>query len=240
METLSFRKGVKDGLPICLGYISVSFAFGMMATQGGLPVWVALGISMTNLTSAGQVAGTNLILAGAGYAEIAVTTFVINLRYFLMSLSLSQKVDEAMTGLQRWVLSFGVTDEIFAVAVQQKGAINARYFSGLILTPYCGWALGTFLGAAATGLLPASLRSALGIALYGMFLAIIIPPARGSRPVRAVVVLAGVLSCLIAWTPGLSGLSDGWSIILCAVAASAFAAFRWPVAEESGEEGAAL
>ena len=128
METLSFRKGVKDGLPICLGYISVSFAFGMMATQGGLPVWVALGISMTNLTSAGQVAGTNLILAGAGYAEIAITTFVINLRYFLMSLSLSQKVDEAMTGLQRWVLSFGVTDEIFAVAVQQKGAINATIF----------------------------------------------------------------------------------------------------------------
>ena len=195
-EQLTFRKGLKDGLPICLGYISVSFAFGMMATQGGLPVWVALLISMTNLTSAGQVAGTALILSGGLYVEIAVTTFVINIRYMLMSLSLSQKVDEAMTTLQRWVLSFGVTDEIFAVAMQQKGSINARYFSGLILTPYFGWALGTFLGAAATGILPESLRSALGIAIYGMFLAIIVPPARKLRPVAVTVALAAAVGSI--------------------------------------------
>ena len=117
---LTFRKGLKDGMPICLGYLSVSFAFGIMATQGGLPVWVALLISMTNLTSAGQVAGTQLILAGGTYVEIAVTTFIINIRYMLMSLSLSQKVESRMTNLERWVLAFGITDEIFAVAIQQR------------------------------------------------------------------------------------------------------------------------
>ena len=174
-----------------------------------------------------------LLLSGGLYIEIAVTTFVINIRYMLMSLSLSQKVDAAMTNLQRWVLSFGVTDEIFAVAMQQKGEINARYFSGLILTPYCGWALGTFLGAAATGILPESLRSALGIAIYGMFIAIIIPPSRKSKPILRVVLLAGALSCLFTWTPGLNLLSSGWVIIICAVAASALAALRYPVAKEA-------
>lgn len=119
---LTFRKGLKDGMPICLGYLSVSFAFGIMATQGGLPVWVALLISMTNLTSAGQVAGTQLILAGGTYVEIAVTTFIINIRYMLMSLSLSQKVESRMTNLERWVLAFGITDEIFAVAHSKRGS----------------------------------------------------------------------------------------------------------------------
>lgn len=230
-QTLTMKKGLKDGLPICLGYVSVSFAFGMMATQGGLPVWAALLISMTNLTSAGQVAGTALILSGGLYIEVAVTTFVINIRYMLMSLSLSQKVDDAMTKLERWVLSFGITDEIFAVAMQQQGNVNARYLSGLIATPYVGWALGTLLGATATGLLPAGVRTALGIAIYGMFLAVIIPPARHSRPVMQVILIASVLSCAFKWIPGINGLSAGWAIILCAVIASAYAALRYPVQE---------
>lgn len=233
-EALTFQKGLKDGLPICLGYISVSFAFGMLATQGGLPVWTALLISMTNMTSAGQVAGTNLILSGGMFLEIAVTTFVINIRYMLMSLSLSQKVDEAMTSLQRWVLSFGVTDEIFAVAMQQSGSINARYLSGLILTPYLGWSLGTLLGGTATDLLPQSVRTALGIAIYGMFIAIIIPPARHSAPVARVIAVAAGLSCLLKWVPGLNRISGGWAIILCAVIASAYAALRYPVQEAEG------
>ena len=141
-------------------------------------MWIAVLISMTNLTSAGQFAGTALIISGGMYIEIAVTTFVINIRYMLMSLSLSQKVDDRMTLPQRLGLSFGVTDEIFAVAMQQKGLINARYLTGLILTPYFGWALGTFLGAAATGVLPLAVRTALGIAIYGMFIAIIVPPSK--------------------------------------------------------------
>ncbi|QEY34683.1 AzlC family ABC transporter permease [Caproiciproducens galactitolivorans] len=235
-ETLTFQKGLKDGLPICLGYISVSFAFGMMATQGGLPVWVALLISMTNLTSAGQFAGTQLILTGGLYIEIAVTTFVINIRYMLMSLSLSQKVDETMTSLQRFVLSFGVTDEVFAVAMQQKGNINARYFSGLIAAPYAGWTLGTFLGAAATGLLPGCVRTALGIAIYGMFIAIIIPPAKKAKPIAKVILFTIVLSCIFKWAPYLNRISSGWVIIVCAVIASAFAALRYPVHEAEVQE----
>ena len=137
--TLTFRKGLRDGIPICLGYLSVSFTFGMMVVENDLPAWIAMMISMTNLTSAGQFAGTELIIQGAMYVEVAITTFVINIRYMLMSLSLSQKVEERMTNWQRLVLSFGITDEVFAVAMQQKEAINSRYMSGLILTPYLGW-----------------------------------------------------------------------------------------------------
>ena len=136
-----------------------------------------------------------------------------------------------MTNLQRWVLSFGVPDEIFAVAMQQKGSVNAAYLSGLILTPYIGWSLGTLLGATATDLLPAGVRTALGIAIYGMFLAIIIPPARKSSPVAKVVAIAAVMGCIFRWVPGLNRISGGWVIILCAVAASAYAALRYPVQE---------
>lgn len=229
---LTFQKGIRDGLPICLGYISVSFAFGMAVVSGGMPAWVAVLISMTNLTSAGQFAGLDIILNGGMYLELAVTTFVINIRYMLMSLSLAQKVDGAMTLLQRCAVSFGVTDEIFAVAMQQKGEVNTRYFAGLMLTPYIGWAAGTLAGATAAGILPLSVRTALGIAIYGMFIAIIIPPASKSKPVAIVVGMAAALSCIFRWTPVLCQISSGWVIIICAVVVSALAALRYPVREE--------
>ena len=231
---LTFRKGLRDGIPICLGYLSVSFTFGMMVVQNEYPGWMAVLISMTNLTSAGQFAGTNLLMNGAMYVEIAITTFVINIRYMLMSLSLSQKVESKMTLWQRLILSFGITDEVFAVAMQQEGEVNSRYFAGLILTPYFGWALGTFLGATATGFLPLSVRTALGIAIYGMFLAIIIPPARKSKAVLIVVLIAAGLSCCFRWIPFLNQLSSGWVIIICAVVAAAFAAWKFPVKEDHG------
>lgn len=226
-----FIKGLKDGLPICLGYISVSFAFGMMAVEGGLPVWVAVLISMTNLTSAGQFAGTELILSGGAYIEIAITTFVINIRYMLMSLSLSQKLDPSISRFKRSLLAFGNTDEIFAVAMKQK-EITAAYFSGLIIMPYIGWATGTLMGATVTNILPASVRSALGIAIYGMFIAIIIPVAKKIKSVAVTIVIAVALSSLFKWLPGLNKLSSGWSIIICAVIASAVTAARYPVDEE--------
>lgn len=140
-----------------------------------------------------------------------------------------------MSSLERLLLSFGVTDEIFAVAVQQKEPVNSRYLTGLISMPYVGWALGTLLGATAAGILPLPIRSALGIAIYGMFLAIIIPPAVKAKPVAVVVIIAVVLSCLFKWIPGLNSLSSGWVIILCAIPAAAFAALRWPVEEEREE-----
>lgn len=231
-----FWKGAKDGLPICLGYVSVSFVFGMMCVESGLPAWVGILISMTNLTSAGQFAGLSLILTGAPLVELAVTTLVINLRYTLMSLSLSQKVDAKMSTLARAILSFGNTDEVFAVCMQQKGAVTTPYLSGLVACIYIGWALGTILGSTVTSILPEMVRSAMGIAIYGMFIAIIIPPSRSSRPVLYTVLLAAAVSCLFYYTPVLSLLSRGWVIILCAVGVSAFMAWRFPVKQTDESE----
>lgn len=235
LNALTFSKGFKDGLPICLGYISVSFAFGLMVTENGLPVWIAVFISMTNLTSAGQFAGLDLIITGATLVEIAVTTFVINIRYMLMSLSLSQRV-EHMSTLQRLVLSFGVTDETFAVSMQQGKPVTASYFAGLILLPYWGWAFGTFLGAAATEVLPLSLRSALGIAIYGMFIAIILPEGRRNHAVALAIIVSSFMSCIFTYTPQLEHVSAGWAIIICTVVTSALAAIFFPIPPEDLEE----
>ncbi len=229
---LTFFKGLRDGIPISLGYLSVAFTFGMMVVAEGYPGWMGVLISMTNLTSAGQFAGTELLMNGAFYLEIGITTFVINIRYMLMSLSLSQKVVSSMSVLERLLLSFGITDEIYAVAMQQKRDVSTPYMAGLILTPYFGWAFGTFLGATATGFLPDFIRTALGIAIYGMFLAIIIPPARKSRPVLIVVLISCGLACCFKWIPFINQLGTGWVIIICAVVAAGFAAWKFPIKEE--------
>ena len=170
----TFYEGLKSGIPIGLGYLPVSFTFGFLAVSGGLPVWVAVFISLTNLTSAGQFAGTNLILAGAGYFEVALTTFVINLRYMLMSLSLSQKLDEKTGTGARLALAFGITDETFVVSSLHPGILKASYMLGLITMPILGWNLGTWLGGAISAVLPQALQNAMGIALYAMFIALIL------------------------------------------------------------------
>lgn len=228
----SFKKGLKDGVPIALGYLSVSFTFGMMAVAGGLPVSIAVAISMTNLTSAGQFAGLSLLLAGGGYFEMALTQLVINLRYALMSVSLSQKFHKSVTLLDRLLIAFGNTDEIFAVASGQPQEVGKKYMYGLILMPYLGWTLGTLLGAAASAVLPETVRSALGIAIYGMFLAIFIPPMKRSGAVTAVVLVSAALSCLFAYAPILDRVSSGFVIIICAVVAAALGAVLQPVKEE--------
>lgn len=233
---MTFKRGLRDGIPICLGYLSVSFTFGMMAANGGLPVGIPVLISMTNLTSAGQFAGTAIILAAGSLAELAVTTFIINLRYMLMSFSLSQKVDPKMSLPTRCAIAFGITDEIFAVSVQQKEAVNAKYFAGLMLTPYWGWALGTFLGAGAAGLLPLAVRGALGIAIYGMFLAIIIPPARQSKAVLFTISVAAALSCLFRYVPYINRLSSGWAIILCTLISAGLSARLFPTEEKEVQQ----
>ena len=232
MNYKDFREGIKDGLPICLGYLSVSFAFGMRAVMAGLPVWIVGLISISNLTSAGQFAGTNLILAGGTYLEIAATTLIINIRYLLMSLSLSQKVEDKMKLGERFAISYGVTDEIFAVSMQRSSLISSSYMAGLIITPVIGWTGGTVLGGIATSLLPASLTDALGIALYGMFIAIIIPPARKNRHILFVVVLAAALSVCIKYLPVLQWLSGGWGIIVITILVSGLAAVLFPMREE--------
>ncbi len=231
-EKYRFSHGVRDGIPIGLGYLSVSFTFGLAAVAAGIPVWAAIVISMTNLTSAGQFAGISMIGAMAGYLEVALSQLVINLRYALMSVSLSQKLDKSVHTLGRLGISFGVTDEIFAVASTKEGRVDGRYMGGLMLVPYLGWTIGTALGAVAGTLLPPSVQSALGIAIYGMFLAIVIPAAKKSFPVFVVLLIGVALSCAFRYLPFLSGVSGGFVIIICAVAASAIGAVLFPDKEE--------
>lgn len=235
MRMREFKEGIRDGLPICFGYISVSMAFGLTAVKMGIPLWSAVLISLTNLTSAGQFAGTTLMAAGGTYLEIAVTSFIINIRYFLMSLSVSQKVDGEFTMGKRLITSFGITDEVFAVSMQRRKELSFPYMAGLILTPILGWSGGTLIGAAATSLLPASVSDAMGIALYGMFIAIIVPPAREQKSVMFAVILAIAASCAFAYLPVLKNVSGGWSVIIVTVVVSGIVAMLFPIKEEEGQ-----
>ncbi|MBR5509500.1 MAG: AzlC family ABC transporter permease [Lachnospiraceae bacterium] len=227
-----FRQGLKDGIPIALGYFSVSFSFGILALAGGLSIFQAGLTSLTNMTSAGQFAGLQIIIAGGTLLEMAMTQFIINLRYALMSLSLSQKLSSEVTFWQRLVIAFANTDEIFAVAMGRQKSLTFSYMVGLQILPIFGWTAGTVVGAAAGSVLPAAVNSALSVALYGMFIAIVIPAAKTARPVLFVVVLAVLMSCLLYYVPVFSGVSSGMAIIICTVAASVIGAAFFPVQEE--------
>ena len=231
-----YLKGLRHGVPIAVGYLSVSFAFGIQATSSGLTSIQAILISLFNVTSAGQLAGLQLMVGSAGLIEMMLTQLTINLRYALMSLSLSQKLDKTMTLPHRLLLSFCNTDEVFVVASQQPGKVGRAYLYGLTNGPFLGWVLGTGLGALAGGLLPESVTAALGIAIYGMFIAIILPPFRRSRDVRIVIIISVALSCLISLLPLLSFISTGFRIIICAVIASALGAWLMPLPDEPNED----
>lgn len=229
---LNFKKGIKDGLPIGLGYLPVSFAFGVSASALGVPVFVSILISMTNLTSAGQLAGLTVVAALGSFAEIAIIQLVINSRYALMSLALSQKTDESFSLPMRLLCGAFITDEIFAVAASKKGFINTKYFWGLILLPYIFWAAGTALGALAGDFLPDRAVNALNIALYAMFIAIIAPPCLKEKGAAAAVLLAAGISCALYYIPFTSGLSSGFAIIISAVLTSLIVAAVFPVKDE--------
>lgn len=235
MNKRSFMKGIRGGIPIALGYLSVSFAFGIQAVNAGLSPLMAVLISMTNVTSAGQLAGLNLMAAGGSLVEIALSQLTINMRYALMSLSLTQKLDSSMTTPRRLIFSFVNTDEVFAVASGEPGKVGRDFLYGLIITPWLGWSLGTLLGAVAGSLLPPFLCSALGIAIYGMFLAIVLPPAREKKPVRVVVLAAAALSLFMYYVVTEARVSGGYAIIICAVGASCLGAWLFPVADEKEE-----
>lgn len=225
---LSFKHGLRKGIPIALGYIPVSFTFGLMAASAGISPLMATVISLTNLTSAGQFAGTNLIIAGAPLLEIAATTFVINIRYLLMSLSLSQKIVTMTSLFKRAFVSFGITDEVFAVASLESGDLPFSYMLGLICYPYFGWAIGTAMGALICSSLPETLQNAMGIALYAMFVALVVPSAKRSKPVLAIAIIAVALSSALTWTPYLNQVSPGWRITIAAVVACTIGALVFP------------
>lgn len=235
-ENNSFRMGITHGLPICFGYLSVAFAFGIFAGKNGLSVLEALAISMTNVTSAGQLAAVPIIAGGGTLTELAVTQLIINIRYSLMSVSLSQKLGESVGLFDRFVISFVNTDEVFAVASSNKSNVGKRYLYGLILTPYIGWSLGTLLGSAAGDILPQSVTSALGLAIYGMFIAIVIPVMKNEKPTALCVLTAVMLGCAFKYVPFLENVPQGFVIIICAVFASTLFALVAP-REEENENG---
>ncbi len=234
-QAYTFREGLRDGFPICLGYLSVSFGFGIAVFSKGLPALLAVIISMTNETSAGQAQGLELILASASLLEMALVQLVINVRYSLMAISLSQRLDKSFTTPWRMLLAFSITDEIFAVASTKRERVGVRYFSGLALPPYVGWVLGTLLGALVGFLLPDVVRNSLGLMLFGMFIAIIIPPARRERGVLFAVCVAVGLSCILFYIPFFDFISSGFALIISAVIAAALAAWLFPVASPAEE-----
>ena len=232
MNWNEYRQGVGGGLPVGLGYFSVSFGFGAMAVSQGIKILDSVLISATNLTSAGQFAGLTLIVAAAGLWEMVLTMLVINSRYALMSLALSQRMGERIGFWARLPIAFVNTDEIFALAMARKEPLTLPYMLGLGTLPILGWTGGTLCGALAGSVLPPSFQAALGVMLYGMFIAIVVPPAKKEKEVFLAVALSMGLSCLFTWLPALKQVSAGISIVICTVAAAALCAVLFPIPEE--------
>lgn len=231
-----YIKGIKNGMPICLGYLAVSFTLGITAKNAGMTAWQAMLTSMTVNASAGQYAGFTVIAAGGSYLEMAIMELVANARYLLMSCSLSQKFDPKTGLLHRLLVGFDVTDEIFGVAVSVPDKLNPFYNYGMMTVAIPGWALGTFFGVVMGNILPAGVVSALSVGLYGMFIAIIIPPARKNRVLTALITISMAASFLFAKLPVFDSISSGVKTIILTVVIAGIAAILFPVKEEDVHE----
>lgn len=232
MKRKEFLYGVRAGVPVCIGYFSVSFGFGTMAVAQGLDVLQAVLISASNLTSAGQFAGLTVIASGAAILELILTQLVINSRYLLMSLALGPRLGTRVGVAPRLLAAFFNTDEVFALGMARGESLTADFLIGAGAVAAIGWTAGTAMGAIAGSLLPATAGAALGVMLYGMFIAIVVPQAKRERPMLACALIALLFSCLFTWAPQLSRVSDGLAIVICTVAAAALAAALFPVDEE--------
>ena len=228
-------KGMQDGIPICLGYIAVSFTFGIVAKTAGLTWLQAVVMSAANLTSAGQLASLSIISAAAGYLEMAMTQLVINLRYCLMSCALSQKLDPDVPLASRMLMAYGVTDEIFGVSVCRAGKLSPYYNYGLISVAMPGWVLGTLLGVISGNIFSQRVVGALSIGIYGMFIAVIIPPAKKDRVLAGLIGAAMAASWLFTRLPVLREISSGFRIIILTLVLAGAAAVLFPVKEEREE-----
>lgn len=231
-----FFDGVKKGVPIGVGYLAVSFTFGIWAVEGGIPIWMVVFISLSNLTSAGQFAGAGLMMQAASFFEIGLSVFVINIRYMLMSLALTQKLKKGTRLGQKLIFGFGVTDEVFAIASTREREVTAHYMYGLISTPIIGWTLGTFLGAVTGSLLPPRLSDAMGIALYAMFIAIIVPPAKKSKPILGAILISVLVTCILKYVPVFKFITDGFVMIIATFVGAGVMAFLAPIKEDGDEE----
>ena len=222
-----YVKGLLAGIPIGLGYLSVSFGFGIMAVAAGLYWWQALIISMTTLTSAGQLAGIQVMATPGQYLPMLLSQLTVNVRYSFMSVSLSQKTDDKFRGIFRPILGFFITDEIFAVAVSEK-SVSRSFFIGLATFPWIGWATGTLIGALAGNVLPEIVMNALCIMMYAMFVAVVVPPVTEEKPLLAVVLFTVLVSAAFYYLPYLRDISSGISISLCAIISAVFGALVFP------------
>ena len=225
------KKGIHNGMPIALGYLAVSFTLGIAAKNAGLTALQAALASITCHASAGEFAGFTLIAALAAYTEIAVMELIINARYFLMSCALSQKLDNKMPFFHRLIMF--VTDEIFGLTVSVPEKLNPAYMYGMVLVASPAWVLGTYFGVLFGNILPANIVSALSVGLYGMFIAIIIPPARKNHIIAGVVAISMIISCIFSYAPVISSISSGTRIIILTVIISLVAAILFPVKEEN-------
>ena len=232
----AFKQGMTDGIPIALGYMAVSFTFGIMAKDAGLTAFQAVLLSLTNLTSAGQFAGLGIIVASSSYLEMAFTQLVINLRYCLMSCALSQKLDFKAPFFHRFFIAYGNTDEIFGICSCREGKLDPFYCYGAISVASPGWAFGTFLGVLSGSILPARILSALGVALYGMFIAVIIPPAKTDKIIRGIVLASMAVSFVFTIIPVLNQISSGFRIILLTLLIAGTAALLFPIKSEEAIE----
>ena len=234
LKRKEFFEGLKDGLPVCFGYLAVSFGIGILAIRSGLAGWIAVVMSATNLTSAGQVAGIGIMAAGGPFAEMILTQLVINCRYSLMGLSLTQRLSEGFSVKHRLIASFGITDEIFGLCAARKTPVTPYYMYGMIFVSGSGWVIGTLLGTVSGSILPQRLITALGILLYGMFIAIIIPPVRKNLNTLWVILLSSAVSCLIYYFAPM--ISSGYSVIISAVAAAGIISLFAPIPGEEQKE----
>ena len=232
MKLKEFFAGIKAGMPVCIGYFSVSFGFGAMAIAQGLTIWQATLISASNLTSAGQFAGLTVIAAGAAIIEMILTQVVINSRYALMSLALGQRLGPNVGTGKRLLAAFFNTDEVFALGMSRGKHLTTAFFVGAGVISALGWILGTAIGAIAGSLLPESVRMALGVMLYGMFIAIVVPQAKEENPILICVILALIFRCLFTYTPVLKQISGGLAIVICTVLAASVCAVLFPVKDE--------
>ena len=233
-----FVKGLRDGVPVFLGYLAVSFAVGIAATGAGFGILQSGVMSLLNFTSTGEFSALELYKQNAPLYELAILEFIVNMRYILMSCALSQKLSPRIGTLQRLLVAHGVTDEIFGLSVLQKGELRPSYTYGLIVAGEIGWTGGTMIGAATGRVMPAMIAACLGLAIYGMFLAVIVPGARDSRPVLCVVLCAALMCTAFKVIPFLSAVSEGFRIIIVTVVISAAAAVLVPHVEEDLPEQA--
>lgn len=224
----AFLSGMKDGIPIGLGYFAVAFSLGVAARNAGLTPFQGFLVSLLCNASAGEYVGITMIAAGVTYLEIALGTLVANARYLLMSCALSQRMQPDMPLRHRLLMAFHVTDELFGIAIARPGYLNPYYSYGAVLTASPPWAIGTALGVIAGNMLSPQLVSAFSVALYGMFLAVIIPPARKDKIIAGLIVICFAISYIAAQTPVLSGLSEGTRTIILTVVISSAAAILFP------------